>query len=107
MEVNPRFWGSLNQAIQSGVDFPYLVYKLANNEKFNSVKKYKEGLKTRYYMNDLRVLFSKYSKKYEKSIYDWFLRKNIVDDVLSFDDPIPGLMFFYSGLIQILNKNIF
>ena len=29
LEVNPRFWMPLNLAIQSGVDFPYLLYQLA------------------------------------------------------------------------------
>ncbi|MCG7199467.1 ATP-grasp domain-containing protein [Marinobacter pelagius] len=27
MEVNPRFWGSLQLAIDSGTDFPYLLYQ--------------------------------------------------------------------------------
>ncbi len=26
MEINPRFWGSLALAIESGVNFPYLLY---------------------------------------------------------------------------------
>ena len=29
IEVNPRFWGSLALAIYAGIDFPYLLYKLA------------------------------------------------------------------------------
>lgn len=29
MEVNPRFWGSLELAVRAGVDFPYLFYQLA------------------------------------------------------------------------------
>jgi len=29
MEINPRFWGSLQLAIRSGVDFPYLAFQLA------------------------------------------------------------------------------
>jgi len=28
MEVNPRFWGSLQLSILSGADFPYLLYNL-------------------------------------------------------------------------------
>ena len=104
MEINPRFWGSLNQAIQSGVDFPYLIYKVANNKKFVLIDKYKEDVKTRYYISDIRVFFSKHSKKYKKSLLDWFPRKDIPDDVLSLSDPIPGLIFFYSGLMQMFNK---
>lgn len=32
MEINPRFWGSLELAVRSGVDFPYLAFKLAAGE---------------------------------------------------------------------------
>lgn len=32
MEINPRFWGSLQLAIESGVDFPYLAMQLALGE---------------------------------------------------------------------------
>ncbi len=29
IEVNPRFWGGLAQSIASGIDYPYMLYKLA------------------------------------------------------------------------------
>jgi predicted ATP-grasp superfamily ATP-dependent carboligase len=32
MEINPRFWGSLELAVRSGVDFPYLAFRLAAGE---------------------------------------------------------------------------
>ena len=28
IEVNPKFWGSLELSIAAGVDFPYLLYQL-------------------------------------------------------------------------------
>ena len=40
MEVNPRFWGSLQLAIVSGVDFPYLILKMARGEKFEPILHY-------------------------------------------------------------------
>jgi len=52
IEVNPRFWGSINQAIASGVNFPYLLYKMATEGDIEPVLKYKLGVKTRLLKRD-------------------------------------------------------
>lgn len=44
IEVNPRFWGSLALAIQSGVDFPYLLFRMANEGDVDPVVEYQSGL---------------------------------------------------------------
>ena len=44
MEVNPRFWGSLQLAIDAGVDFPYLLYRVFTGEEVPSELSYREGL---------------------------------------------------------------
>ena len=31
IDINPRFWGSLMQGVASGVDFPYLLYRIASD----------------------------------------------------------------------------
>src|SRR4030067_2030196 len=48
MEVNPRFWGSLQLAIVSGVDFPYLILRMAKGESFEPVLRYKVGKRRRW-----------------------------------------------------------
>jgi predicted ATP-grasp superfamily ATP-dependent carboligase len=53
IEVNGRFWGSLNLAIQAGVDFPFLLYKLALGEKIEGPAEYRIGLKSRWELGDL------------------------------------------------------
>ena len=40
MEINPRFWGSLELAVRSGVDFPYLYYQLSKNRDVEQVTTY-------------------------------------------------------------------
>ena len=57
MEVNARFWGSLQLAIDTGVDFPYLLYKLAVDEGHEKVEGYKIGIKSRWLLGDLDHLY--------------------------------------------------
>jgi predicted ATP-grasp superfamily ATP-dependent carboligase len=58
MEINARFWGSMNVAIEAGVDFPYLLYLLAKGEHTHSVFKYKIGVKFRWLNGDYENLLS-------------------------------------------------
>ena len=53
LEVNARFWGSLQLAISSGVDFPYLLFRLANGEKIEEHGGYTVGLRSRWELGDL------------------------------------------------------
>jgi predicted ATP-grasp superfamily ATP-dependent carboligase len=53
IEVNGRFWGSLNLAIKAGVDFPFLLYQLALGEKVEGPTEYRIGLKSRWELGDL------------------------------------------------------
>ena len=57
MEVNTRFWGSLQLAIDAGVDFPYLLYQLACGENPEPVGSYKTGIRLRWLLGDLDSLY--------------------------------------------------
>ena len=52
MEVNARFWGSLQLAIDAGADFPYLVYQLARGQR-PVVGPYRAGVTSRWLLGDL------------------------------------------------------
>jgi len=57
MEVNARFWGSLELAISSGVDFPYLLLAMLKGEDARGPKTYKTGQKVRWELGDLDHLW--------------------------------------------------
>ena len=57
MEINTRFWGSLQLAIDAGVDFPYLLYQLACDENPEPVDSYKTGIRLRWLLGDLDSLY--------------------------------------------------
>jgi predicted ATP-grasp superfamily ATP-dependent carboligase len=56
MEVNGRFWGSLQLAIDAGVDFPWLLYQLATGRDVESVNGYVLGVKSRWLWGDFKRL---------------------------------------------------
>jgi predicted ATP-grasp superfamily ATP-dependent carboligase len=56
IEVNGRFWGSLQLAIDAGVDFPWLLYQLATGAKVDEVTGYAVGVRWRWLLGDFTRL---------------------------------------------------
>ena len=104
LEVNARFWGSLQLAISSGVDFPYMLFQLANGEKIEKPDKYTIGLKSRWELGDLDHLFIRLLKNPSKSnlpsnhparltlikdfLFDFF-RPEVRNEIFQAKDPGP------------------
>jgi predicted ATP-grasp superfamily ATP-dependent carboligase len=59
MEINGRFWGSLQLAIDAGVDFPNLLAQLALGGKPAPVATYKAGVRSRWEWGDMDHLLAK------------------------------------------------
>ena len=68
MEINTRFWGSLQLAIDAGVDFPWLLYQTcsqtshqsddkAGNHQAEVVSHYKIGKRLRWILGDFDSLY--------------------------------------------------
>ncbi len=53
MEVNGRFWGSLQLAIDAGVDFPTLLLRTALGEEVAPVTSYRSGVRSRWLWGDV------------------------------------------------------
>jgi predicted ATP-grasp superfamily ATP-dependent carboligase len=92
MEVNPRFWGSLQLAIVSGVDFPYLMLKMAKRESFEPVLRYAVGKRFRWLLlGDILHFFNNSNRFHLHPSFFHFFDPNTSYDVLSKDDPLPLL----------------
>src|SRR6266545_4703749 len=57
MEVNGRFWGSLQLAIDAGVDFPALLVRCAAGETVPECRDYDVGVRSRWFWGDVDHLY--------------------------------------------------
>jgi len=65
MEINGRFWGSLQLAIDAGVDFPRLLVAAALGEPVEPVTAYLVGVRTRWLWGDADHLLQRLRRSRE------------------------------------------
>lgn len=63
MEINGRFWGSLQLAIDAGVDFPDQVARMLAGEHLSRVDDYATGVQTRWFWGDVDSMLALLLKK--------------------------------------------
>lgn len=104
IEINPKFWGSLDLAIFSGVEFPYLYFLAAKGIEFPEPK-YVPGKKFQWVLPEdtLRI---KTSKNKMKAIKEWFFclfNPKIKKDIsYVFQDPLPTLIRIGGTIKQLI-----
>ena len=104
MEINPRFWGSLQLSILTGVDFPYLLYKLVTEGDIEPVMDYKEGVKCRWMLpGDILWFLSAPSKV---SNLREFCRFRANYDIISLEDPGPTFGFMVATARYLFDKEM-
>ena len=92
MEVNPRFWGSLQLAIVSEVDFPYLILKMARGESFAPILRYPVGRQCRWLLfGDILHFLTNPNRFHLQPSFFHFFEPKTSYDILSKDDPLPVL----------------
>ncbi len=111
IDVNPRFWGSLAQGIAAGVNFPFLVYKIAKDGDIAPVPSFQEGVKSRWVGGDLRTFYPSLKRSDAKLrfIKNYFFSgdRNIFYDDFSLNDPFPFMVWSFDALKKIImNRSI-
>jgi predicted ATP-grasp superfamily ATP-dependent carboligase len=90
MELNPRFWGSLQLAIASGVDFPYLILRIARRESFEPILHYTVGKRCRWLLLGDILHFLKNPNRFRlHPSFFHFFDPNTSYDIISKEDPFP------------------
>jgi predicted ATP-grasp superfamily ATP-dependent carboligase len=100
LEVNPRFWGSLGLAIRAGVNFPYLLYRMAVDGDVDPVLRYRSGVTVTWLLGDIgaRAAALRSGKGFGSNSAAAF-KADAYDD-LFWDDPLP----FFGGAMLSVRK---
>lgn len=103
MEVNGRFWGSLQLAIDAGVDFPALLLSAALGDVPAPVSAYRAGVRSRWFWGDVDQLVARLRRSAKAlslppgapgrwaAVRDFFTIRPHVDreEIWRRDDPRP------------------
>jgi len=104
MEINARFWGSLQLAIDSGVDFPFELYRMAMGKRVTNDIPYKIGQRCKWLLGDLDHFYlllktGKYKEIKNSLLANWQMGASHF--VLRKEDPAP----FWVELKQYFKDN--
>ena len=105
MEINGRFWGSLQLAVDAGVDFPALLVSLALGKRPAPVTSYRTGVRSRWWLGDLDHLLARLRHSPDalalppgspgrgRALLDFLTlwRPGDRSEILRWDDPRPFL----------------
>jgi predicted ATP-grasp superfamily ATP-dependent carboligase len=102
MEINPKFWGSLELSLKSGINFPYLAYLLALNKKLPKTS-YKKNVYFRWLL-PYDILWLRFSSKDQKEEFKKLENKVKIFENIYPDDFMINLynifFTFYKLLIE-------
>lgn len=103
MEVNPRFTRSIKILVEAGLEYPYLLYRLALGWPIAPQFDYRKGLYLRYFLSDC-VWFLRSKNRFKaKPSFFWFFGRNLRDEIFSWADPLPTLAFVVVFFSRLLN----
>lgn len=99
MEINPKFWGSLELALAAGVDFPYCLVQQQRGEKVETNEKY-EQVRFQWIWNGELFHFFERPSSFFKIIADLFRSKK--DCRIS--DPLPNCVQFLLVFLHVYKR---
>lgn len=116
MEVNGRFWGSLQLAVDAGVDFPRLLMEAYLGRDPEPVMDYREGVRSRWWWGDIDHLIARLTRSRAalelgddapsaaEALLDFLIlwRRGDRSEVFRWSDPAPFLEESRTWLVESL-----
>jgi hypothetical protein len=86
-------------AVLAGVDFPWLLYRLAKEGDIEEIHTYKTGILCRWLLpGDILHLLTNKNRLTMNPSFFAGKKDNVYDDILSWGDPLPTLGFIMACL---------
>jgi predicted ATP-grasp superfamily ATP-dependent carboligase len=101
MEINPKFWGSLDLAIAAGVEFPWLTVRLAVGDRFLPVLQYPVGVRFHWFFDDVLHALAKPTSI--PAVLGACLDSSVRSD-LQWSDPGPSVARGFITAAQIVKR---
>lgn len=97
MEVNGRLWGSLQLAIDAGVDFPALLLACALGTSVPAVSRYRIGVRSRWFWGDVDQLYLRMRNGSGAAgklaaLREFLLTRGDREEIWRWRDPAPFLL---------------
>ncbi len=108
IEINPRFWGSLNLPYISGVNFPYLLHMVAAGREISLIKgDYPEGIISTWIFGDIYSFFIQLLKGKARKDFIFKFLKFRTDgfDVLNVKDIKVFMGEFLDAFVSFLKSH--
>lgn len=90
IEVNGRFWGSVQLAVDAGVDFPLLAHQLALGEAPHAADAFSVGVRSRWLLGDLDHLLLRLLGR----------DRDVLDPALAATSPVREFLKFRDPVVQ-------
>jgi predicted ATP-grasp superfamily ATP-dependent carboligase len=100
MEINPRLSASVEIAVRSGVDFPYLLFQWANGGPIDRVESYRTGAWLRYLKGDLMTTIAAFQQRGRPGVtsptraalgFGLSFFRPMAYDYVDWKDPLPAV----------------
>ena len=105
MEINPKFWGSHDLGIESGVNFPLSIVKILSKEDFDSdsLSSSKKMIKFHWPLEgDIKYMFD--SPQRFLSVVKDFLNPHVKSNLRLLSDPLPTLLLAGLNCSNLIRK---
>lgn len=104
MEINPKYWGSLELSYRSGINFPYLNYLIAMDKPLPEKQQiYKENVYFRWILPD-DFLWKLFTSKKEKKYFNEMKKKIKIFNNIYWDDPLTILFNIFLTIYKVITE---